>query len=136
PRFGKQGLLRTNMITVGEVMQDAGYRTALCGKWHLGHEEKTHPFHRGFDSYYGLLDGCCNFFDPSMRDPLYKGGRVRVFGKNDERITSFPDDFYTTDAFTDAAIEAIRGAHDEGNPFFVHVTYTCPHYPLHAKPED
>ena len=136
PRFGKQGLLRSNMVTIGEVMQDAGYRTALCGKWHLGHDEKTHPFHRGFDSYYGLLDGCCNFFDPSIRDPAYKGGRVRVFGKNDERITSFPDDFYTTDAFTDAAIEAMRGAHDEDKPFFVHVTYTCPHYPLHAKPED
>ncbi len=136
PRFGEPGHLRTNMVTLGEVMRDAGYATALCGKWHLGRDATTHPFHRGFDTFYGLLDGCCNYFDPSIKDPQYKGGRQRVFAHNDHRIGEFPDDFYTTDAFTDAAIAAIRAAHQDGKPFFVHVTYTAPHYPLHAKPQD
>ena len=128
--------LRRDMMTLGEAMKLCGYQTSLSGKWHLGREEINHPFHRGFDQFYGLLDGCCNFFDPSRPDPKYKGGRTRVFAENDERITEFPDDFYTTDAFTDHAVKAIHQAHFAGKPFFVHVTYTAPHYPIHAKPED
>ena len=128
--------LRWNMITIGEAMQTCGYTTALCGKWHLGREKINHPFHRGFDRFYGLLDGCSNFFNPVQPDPKYKGGRTRVFGSDDKRITEFPDDFYTTDAFTDQAIKAIQSADESKQPFFLHVTYTAPHYPLHAKPAD
>ena len=128
--------LRPNMITLGEAMRSCGYSTALCGKWHLGRDEVNHPYFRGFDSFYGLLDGCCNFFNPSQPDPKYKGSRVRVFAENDQRITEFPDDFYTTDAFTDHAIKAIHTADRANKPFFLHVTYTAPHYPLHAKPAD
>jgi arylsulfatase len=130
------GLLKTNMVTLGEVLREAGYQTALFGKWHLGRGESTHPFRRGFDEYYGLLDGCCNFFNPSQPDPEFKGGKVRTFGHNDRLITEFPDDFYTTDAFTDHALETIRSYAAAKRPFFVHVCYTAPHYPLHAKPKD
>lgn len=129
------GLLRENMVTLGEVLRSAGYQTSLSGKWHLGHGD-THPFRRGFDEYYGLLDGCCNFFDPSIPDPDYKGGRVRYFGHNDRRITEFPAGFYTTDAFADHAAATIRRFAATGKPFFAHVCFTAPHYPLHAKPED
>jgi len=136
PRRGKGGLLRQDMVTLGEVLRAAGYQTALSGKWHLGRGETTHPFHRGFDQYYGLLDGCCNFFNPVQPDPPYKGGRVRTFGHNDELIKEFPDDYYTTDAFSDHAAATIRRFARSDKPFFVHVCYTAPHYPLHAKPED
>jgi arylsulfatase len=68
----KGGLLQRNMVTLGEAMGLAGYRTILSGKWHLGSGEDTHPFQRGFDAYYGLLDGCCNFFNPSQ--PQMKWG--------------------------------------------------------------
>ena len=135
PRFGKP-LLQRNMVTLGEALADAGYATSLSGKWHLGDGPDQHPFHRGFQTFYGLLDGCCNFFDPARPDPEYKGGRLRRFGQADQRITEFPDDFYTTDAFTDHAIQSIQKAVAQGQRFFVHVTYTCPHYPLHAKPAD
>ena len=128
--------LRANMVTLGEAMRQCGYRTSLCGKWHLGRDEINHPFHRGFDSFYGLLDGCCNFFNPVQPDPKYKGGRTRVFGKDDQLITDFPANFYTTDAFTDAAIEAIHAADRTEKPFFIHLTYTAPHYPIQAKPAD
>jgi arylsulfatase len=132
----KGALLKTNMVTTGEVLAAAGYQTSLSGKWHLGRGETSHPYRRGFNEYYGLLDGCCNFFNPSIPDPPYKGGRVRFFGHNDQRITEFPEDFYTTDAFTDHAIKQIQTAAAGDKPFFVHVCYTAPHYPLHAKPED
>ncbi|MCH2593658.1 MAG: sulfatase-like hydrolase/transferase, partial [Pedosphaera sp.] len=136
PRRGKGGLLRQNMITLGEAMKLAGYQTALSGKWHLGSGDTTHPYRRGFDEYYGLLDGCCNFFNPKQRDPKYKGGRIRKFGHNDKDLTEFPDGYYTTDAFTDHAIECIGKFSKKENPFFLHICYTAPHYPLHAKPED
>lgn len=134
----KGGLLKPNMVTIAEVLKQAGYRTGLSGKWHLGSKAPRRPSDRGFDEYYGLLDGCCNFFDPSRPDPKFKGGRVRVFAKNDKRITDFPDDFYTTDAFTDYAIDFVDRATktEKPAPFFLHVCYTAPHYPLHAKPED
>ena len=132
----RKGLLKRNMVTLGEALRAAGYQTALAGKWHLGRDEHNHPYHRGFDEYYGLLDGCCNFFDPSRPDPPYKGGRVRVFAHNERRITEFPDGFYTTDAFTEHAIKTIRRFVKADKPFFVHVCYTAPHYPLHAWPED
>lgn len=133
-RFG--GLLKTNMVTFGEVLKGAGYQTVLTGKWHLGRGDTTHPYRRGFEEFYGLLDGCCNFFNPSIRDPKYKGSRVRYFGHNDQRITEFPQGFYTTDAFTDHAIKTVRKFAANKKPFLLHLTYTAPHYPIHAKPED
>jgi len=138
----KNGLLNRDDLTIGELMKTAGYATSLSGKWHLGGvssnwqlDRETHPYQRGFDRFYGLLDGCCNYFDPSMPDPDFKGGRVRAFGQDDQRITEFPSDFYTTTAFTNHAIESIREFSAGEKPFFVHVTYTAPHYPLHAPPE-
>jgi arylsulfatase A-like enzyme len=137
PRRGGK-LLKKNMTTIAEVLRDGGYHTALSGKWHLGSSAPHRPSDRGFNEYYGLLDGCCNFFDPSQPDPEFKGGRVRWFGKNDERIKEFADNFYTTDAFSDYAVDVIsRSAVDRKHaPFFLHVCYTAPHYPLHALPED
>ncbi len=134
----KGDLLQTNMLTFGEVMQTAGYATGLSGKWHLGHSETTHPYKRGFQEYYGLLDGACNFFNPAQTDPDYKNNKVRVFGHNDQYIHSFPEDYYTTDAFTDHAIETITRFVEENpkRPFIHHLTYNAPHYPLHAKPKD
>ncbi len=136
PRRGRGGLLRDDMVTIAEVLGPAGYQTALSGKWHLGSRRPKRPIDRGFDEYYGLMDGCCNFFNPVQPDPPYKGGRVRTFGHNDRIIEEFPDDYYTTDAFSEHAAETIRRFARTDRPFFVHVCYTAPHYPLHAKPED
>ena len=136
PRQGKGGLLRGEMVTLAEVLAGAGYQTSLSGKWHLGSRAPRRPIDRGFDEYYGLMDGCCNFFNPVQPDPKFKGGRVRVFGHNDRLIKKFPKDYYTTDAFTDHAVKSIGRFVKTGKPFFVHVCYTAPHYPLHAKAED
>ena len=132
----KAGLLTPNMVTLGEVLKEAGYQTSLSGKWHLGSNAPKRPIDRGFEEFYGLLDGCCNFFNPNQPDPSFKGGKVRVFAHNDKRLTEFPDDFYTTDAFTTHAIDTMRKFSETGRPFFLHLCYTAPHYPLHAKPED
>ena len=48
--------------TFGEVLREVGYRTLISGKWH----QRPLPTTRGFDRYYGLADGCCNFFNPGV----------------------------------------------------------------------
>ncbi len=138
PRKGGRGieLLGSNMLTLGEALKGAGYETGMSGKWHSGSKKPHRPIDRGFEHSYGVWDGCCNFFDPSMRDPEFKGGRVRFFGQDDQQITEFPENFYTTDAFTDHAIATIKMQVAAGRPFFHYLPFTAPHYPLHAKPHD
>jgi arylsulfatase A-like enzyme len=122
--------------TIAETMRAAGYQTGMSGKWHLGNKSPQRPFDRGFDEYYGLMDGAVNFFNPAQPDPEFKGGKVRTFGHNDKLITEFPADFYTTDAFAAHAIETIKRFSKAGKPFFLHLAFNAPHYPLHAWPED
>ena len=125
PRQGKGGLLRRNMVTLGEVLQQAGYATALTGKWHLGSSEPKRPIDRGFEEYYGLLSGCANYFNPAKQDPIfYNGGHFRPFAHNNRPIKKFPPDFYATDAFTDHAIGTIRRLAASDKPFLVHLCYT------------
>ena len=140
PRGGStlryEELLRADMPTIAEAVRPAGYRTGLIGKWHLGRSPTTHPLDRGFDVFYGLLDGASNHFNPAQPDPPYKGGGVRYFADGRTRIKEFPDDFYTTTAFTDRAIRFVEESSGDDRPFLLHVCYTAPHYPLHAWPED
>lgn len=122
--------------TIGETMRAAGYQTGMSGKWHLGNKEPQRPFDRGFDEYYGLMDGAVNYFNPAQPDPPFKGGKARTFGHNDKLITEFPKDFYTTDYFASHAIDTIKRFAANGKPFFIHLAFNSPHYPLHAWPED
>lgn len=137
PRQAKRPYLRTDMVTLGEALGRAGYATSLTGKWHLGSEPPLRPIDRGFDEFYGVLDGCCNFFNPAQLDPeFYNGGRSRPFAHNGKRLTQFPKDYYTTDAFSDHAATTIKRFAKGNKPFFVHLCYTAPHFPLHAFAED
>lgn len=128
--------------TIGEVLRTVGYRTIIAGKWH----QKPLPTMRGFDRYFGLADGCCNFFNPGLEaregegPPGRKGKtRVRRWAIEDQVIMGYTDpdpNFYTTDAFTTYAIERLEEYRNEDNPFLLYMPYTAPHYPLHAWPED
>ena len=133
---GNGNSIPRDIPTIGETMRAAGYQTDLSGKWHLGSKAPQRPFDRGFDEFYGLMDGCVNYFNPALPDPAFKGGKVRVFGHNDQLVTEFPKDFYTTDYFTTHAIETMERFTKTGKPFFIHLAFNSPHYPLHAWPED
>ena len=128
--------LTPEMLTLGELLQSVGYSTALSGKWHLGAAAPHRPIDRGFPEFFGMLDGCSNHFDPSIPDPPFEGGRVRVWARGAERLTRFPPDFYSSDAIADHAIENIRRFAGAGRPFFAHVCFTAAHSPLHARPAD
>jgi arylsulfatase A-like enzyme len=128
--------------TFGEVLRPIGYRTLISGKWH----QKPLPTTRGFDRYYGLADGCSNFFNPGLKarpgegPPGRKGKtRVRRWAIEDKVIMGYtsPDKkFYHTDAFTSYAIDRLDEYKGEDKPFVLYLPYTAPHYPLHAWPED
>lgn len=124
--------------TFGERMREAGYRTLMVGKWHAGQT----PYQRGFDRYYGLTDGCCNYWNPGHAragEPEPAKKRVRRWAIDGREFTPFtPDssDFYTTDAFTDNALAYLDQYGSADRPFLLYVAYTAPHYPLHAGRDD
>ncbi len=126
--------------TVAEALKPAGYRTLMTGKWHAS----SLPVNRGFDRYYGLTDGCCNFWNPGKQRegepaPGRKWTRWRRWAIDDKKYVPYtPEDrdFYTTDAFTDTALEYLEEYGREEKPIFLYLAYTAPHYPLHAWPED
>jgi len=131
---GYQGHLNERCVTLAEVLSDAGYYTAMAGKWHLGqHEAKNRPTERGFDRYYGHLGGATNYFDPrGARGLSLDGGKP---GSVEPESTT-DRQYYTTDAFTDYGIQFLDDAiENDDQPFFLYLSYNAPHWPLHAHEE-
>lgn len=125
---GYRGFLNRNCVTIAEVLQAAGYRTLMVGKWHVGTFEGMWPLDRGFERYYGIIRGASNYFRPDP-DKLLMLDRTPVV----------PDEsFYITDAFTTYAIQFLREVdrQNDEQPFFLYLAYTAPHWPLNAWPED
>ncbi len=125
---GYRGRLNRESVTIAEVLKPAGYKTLMAGKWHVGTYAGMWPVDRGFERYFGVVRGASNFFLPRP-DKLLSLDHTPVV----------PDEnFYTTDRFTDYAIEFVSEADqaDDNQPFFLYLTYTAPHWPMHAWPED
>ena len=134
-----------NTITLGELFKSAGYTTLWSGK----HHSIENPITRGFDHYSGLLDGASNHFNPGLRrkgegQPAQKGWLKSspttyrnwvIEGEVYNPYTPESKDFYTTDVFTNYALNWINNIQDE-KPFFLYLAYTAPHDPLMAWPED
>lgn len=129
-----------NALSIGEVLRPVGYRTYASGK----HHSAENLIDRGFDHYWGLMEGACNFWNPGYQQregeppPGAKKKVVRPWtddGKLDNAFTP-PIGFYATDAFTDKALEWLDEPQLKEQPFFLYLPYTAPHYPLHARPED
>ena len=125
---GFRGFLNRKCVTIAEVLKPRGYHTLMSGKWHVGyHGKQKWPLQRGFDRYYGIIAGASNFFRPEGRRGLTLGNEpVKPEGN-----------YYTTDAFTDYAIQFVEEANDrDDRPFFLYLAYTAPHWPLHARKRD
>jgi arylsulfatase len=133
-----------NAVTIGEVLRSAGYRTLWSGK----HHGLENPITRGFDRYYGLKDGACNYFNPGDQRPGEEApARKGKSGSKTirqwcidsvmyEPYTPEVNDFYTTDYFTNYALKWLDDYQDETKPFFLYLAYTAPHDPLMAWPDD
>lgn len=111
--------------TVADRMKALGYSTGLIGKWHLGYPESYHPNKRGFDWFYGCLQGSRPYRVMAKPTPH------RVIQENGEATE---ETGYVTDRFGDAAVRYITEHKDK--PFFLFVSFTSPHGPLQAKESD
>jgi len=126
---GYRGEMSPQTHTLAEVLKTAGYATLMTGKWHLGMERKEQwPLQRGFDHFYGILDGATNYFQPKQ---------PRGITMDNDTLTIKDADFYTTDAFTDHAIRFIDQTRQQNDrpPFFLHLAFNAPHWPLQAPKE-
>ncbi|TDD72594.1 arylsulfatase [Jiangella aurantiaca] len=132
-----RGYLNRSCVTIAEALRARGYTTLMSGKWHVGGGydilnpdrwrpgDATHPTprQRGFDRFYGIVAGAGSYFYP------------RTLMRDDEFVPLEDSDFYLTDAISDHAVQMLEEAASD-KPFFLHVTYTAPHWPLHASDED
>lgn len=126
---GYPGSLSTDVPTIAGLLKERGYRTGLIGKWHLSSDtttpNETWPTNRGFDEFYGILPGCGSYYQP----PLVRGEQRVPPGASAE-------DYYLTDDLSRSAIDFVDRASDSGDPFFLYLAYTAPHWPLHAREAD
>lgn len=124
PGYMKGGLPKSETFGA-KRLQALGYKTGIVGKWHLGYPAGFQPNDRGFDWFYGCLQGSRSYF------PMKKPTPHRVFLEN---RTPTDEKGYTTDRIGDAACRFIKSNADK--PFFLFVSFTAPHGPLQAKESD
>ena len=126
--------LNDRCVTIGEVLTAAGYETMMSGKWHVGSEREAWPDKRGFARSFCVVGGAMNYFGGGIQ---HVAGESRMQLALDGKPWEIPDEgFYSTDAFTDQAIQFIRERKDPAKPFFLYLAYNAPHWPIHALPND
>ena len=125
------GALPSGVPTLASLLRQAGYRTYLSGKWHLGGVDDPGPNALGFDESFALVPGGASHF-PDMA-PAYSPDPAAVapYTVNDELITSLPENYrYSSQFYADELIRML-GPESDG-PFFAYLSFTAPHWPLHA----
>lgn len=127
---GYEGYLNDRVVTVASLLGDAGYSTYMSGKWHLGLEPDQGPKARGFQKSFALLGAGSSHFDQSG----IRIARVASYQEDGEPV-NLPDNFYSTDYFTDKLISYLDQDSDQ-RPFFAYLAYTAAHWPLQAPAED
>lgn len=128
-----QDHLSTNSPTMAELLRAAGYRTMMAGKWHLGKRPGEWPVHRGFDRSFVQINGAMNYFGGNSGN-----GPRAPMALDDQPYTPPHDGFYSTDAFTEHAIDFLRESvtNFPGKPFFLYMPYNASHWPLQAPESD
>ncbi len=127
---GYIGRLNDRCVTIAEALGQAGYFTALSGKWHLGQNQGVVPWKRGFTRSLNSVAGGFYYSD-ATKAPLYLNGREVPPGD-----PALPKEWYTTDLWTDFGIRFIDEALAEKKPFFLYLAHNAPHYPLQAPMDE
>jgi arylsulfatase A-like enzyme len=118
--------LPTDERTLPQALKEAGYQTAMVGKWHLGHaDRKFWPQNRGFDHFYGNLVGEVDYFTKD-RGGLVDWQRDGKFSK---------EDGYFTTLIGNEAVSIINN-HNASKPLFLYVASLAPHAPYQAPKQD
>lgn len=124
PSKGTYGLA-TDEYTLPQTLKDAGYRTEMIGKWHLGHADRKYwPRQRGFDYHYGAVLGEIDYFTHSAHDVL-------DWQRDNKPVV---EEGYVTQLLGADAVKRIEG-HDASKPLFLYLAFTAAHTPYQATPE-
>ena len=138
---GTTGRLNNRSVTIAEVLRETGYFTAMAGKWHLGQDNGSPPWQRGFDRVLSLRQG--GMFFPNQnyqgggdtltrraREPLYVDGTPMP-----RDSAMFGENWYATYLWTDFGLKFIDEARKASKPFFLYLPHNAPHFPLMAPAE-
>ncbi|MEO6523384.1 MAG: arylsulfatase [Mucilaginibacter sp.] len=127
-----QGYLNQNCVTIAEALKLGGYNTLMAGKWHVGQAPEHWPVKRGFDHYFGLIDGASSYFTPTMP---YRPKQKLTIALDDKEFTPGPN-WYSTDEYGKYAVKFIEQNQKTTKPFFLYMAFTSPHWPVQALPQD
>jgi arylsulfatase A-like enzyme len=129
--MGEDMGLPLDLPTMGDHLQELGYRTAIFGKWHLGEADRFHPTKRGFDDFYGFRGGARSFF-PYPEGTIQSQNRGRLIERG---FLDFNEhEGYLTDVLAVEACDFIERNQDK--PLFAYVSFNAVHMPLQAAHED
>lgn len=123
-------LMALSTTTFPQLLQNAGYKTGIFGKWHLGDVDAYQPYNRGFDEVFihgaggiGQSYKCsCGDFPPNKENPYFDN----VILHNDTIVQTKG---FCTDVFFQAALDWIKKQHDKGNSYFAYIPTNAPHNP-------
>jgi arylsulfatase A-like enzyme len=127
---GYEGYLNDRVVSIPTLLSDAGYFTAMAGKWHLGEELDQDPSRRGFQKAYTMLTGGTSHFDDEW---MMYANYTPIYRENGTRV-HVPKGFYSSEFYTSKLIEYLD-ERPADQPFFGYLAFTAPHDPLHA-PDD
>ena len=130
---GYEGFLSDRVVSVASLLRDAGYHTSMAGKWHLGGAEGQGPDSRGFERSFALIPGGASHFSDATW--LMDEEGMTPY-REDGRDVGLPEDFYSSEHYTDKLIEYMGEGLGRGQPFFAYAAYTSPHWPLQVPDED
>jgi arylsulfatase A-like enzyme len=123
--------------TLASALKPLGYQTYMVGKWHLGLQEASRPRAHGFDHWSGFLAGCIDYYSHifywGMNNPGPGVNPTHDLWEDEREI--WENGQYFTEMITRKAVEYIRRAKEDNQPFFLYVPYNAPHYPMHAPQE-
>jgi len=125
---GYEGFLNTQVVTLPQLLKEAGYHTYMVGKWHMGKQPELIPRARGFERDFSLLDGAGSYWDMTN---FTAAAPKSVFTEDGRYLTRLPKDYYATKTYTDKLIGFIDANHGDGKPFFAYVSHQAPHDPYH-----
>jgi len=131
--LGFQGKIADTSVTIAEVLKDAGYFTAMTGKWHLGHNHGTTPPSRGFMRSLNLARGGVYYWNQTGS----KGG-AKLYLNGEEKDSNDPQfgEWYGTYLWAEQGLKFIDEARSEKKPFFLYLAHVAPHFPLMAPEEE
>ncbi|WP_322015584.1 arylsulfatase [Paraburkholderia sp. J12] len=137
---GYEGYLNERVAALPELLHEAGYFTAMAGKWHLGLTLERAPWARGFEKSFALLPGAANHygFEPvgeHDEQPRLLRSTRSLYVEDDHFVDQLPEDFYSSDSFTDKLLQYLDERPDDGRPFFAYLPFSAPHWPLQAPAE-